>query len=995
MRLKRSAPVVLALLSPLAAIATAGAQPQPPEEPPAEAPPPQAPPAEAPPAGAALTPEEEAALAAEEEALGPDPARPPPAGKGVVWGVVSESISREPLLDAQITVVGTKYKAIADIDGRFRLELPPGSYELRVWYEVHQARRVQNVRVAGGKVLRVDVALDPDKTAEEVIEIEAAPDRATAAAQLLLRRNAAHVGDAVSAQEIARTPDRNAADAARRVVGATVVGGKYVFVRGLGDRYTNALLNGTPLPSPEPDRQAVPLDLFPSLILADITIAKTFTPDMPGDFAGGSVRITTREIPEKFQVQVTLSAGLNTESSFADRLTYRGSSTDWLGVDGGARALPAEIPDYKVIRLGAKPDGTMITGDELTFYGRKINAFMSTQTTRNLPNLSGSAVIGDTFKFGDGQQLGVMAALNYGRRFTTRSGEILRTFAPDEDNPGQLRRLNDYTAETGLDQVSWGGLASVGYRPGKDHQVSFTGFHSRSSDNEARVISGPNEEAGGDSITDTRLRFISRSLTFGQLRGQHTIRPAAAAILDWNLSLSHATADEPDTRETVYRTDAASGITSWDDGTLSGSHFFADQREDALGGGLDWTQPITRGDAPKTVKFGGLFSARSRSFDARRFRFTPRSVNPEVFRSPPDQLFTDDNIGTALALEEFTRANDAYDAEQRVLALYAMADLALTKRFRVILGERLESSLQSIDSFDPFAVVDAADPDRGRVKAELETADFLPSVGAVLKVTPESNLRASVARTVARPQLRELAPYLYTPYFGARDILGNPELNRTSIYHGDLRFEWFPSPGDVLALSLFYKQFYDAIEQVIIPTSGRGAGSYANAAAARNVGGEIEVRKNLGFLATRLEDLSLLGNVTLVSSRVDLGADAVGVQTNRERPLAGQSPFVINLGIDFASESLGTRARLLYNVFGERIAQVGALGLPDELEQPRHQLDLTVAQRVGKHVDVKVTAENLLNSPVRFTQGDDTGDESVTNEYKTGTTVTLSLTVNN
>lgn len=920
----------------------------------------------------------------EEEA--PDPARPAPAGKGAVWGVVKDSASKEPVLDATVTVVGTKQKATADIDGRYRLELAPGTYELRVWYEGHKARRLTNVTVTAGKVSRIDVALDPDKVVEDVVEVEVTPERASAAAQLVMRRNAASTGDAVGAQDIARTPDRNAAEAAKRVVGATVESGKYVYVRGLGNRYTNSLLNGTSLPSPEPDRQAVPLDLFPSLVISDITIAKTFTPDMPGDFAGGSVRVNTRELPEKFLFSATLSAGFNTQSTFANRLSYAGSSMDWIGLDGGARALPKDIPPYKLVRLGPKNDGTLISKDELTEYGRALNSYMTTRPSFDWPNLSGNVVAGNTFKFGKSQELGVVGALTYGRRFSRRTDEIVRTYTVDPTKKDTLDLRNDYKGETGLDQVSWGAYSTITYKPTKDHRLTVTGLHSRSSDNEARIFDGFNDERGAD-LRDTRLRFVTRSLTFGQIAGAHKIAAAGDAVVDWNLSLSYVTSDEPDTRETVYVLDGPTGIYNWDRGTLSGSHFYGKQRETGYGGGLDWTQPLVKGDLFTKLKVGALFNKKARSFDARRFHFIPRSnIPPETFAKQPDDLFRRENIGTLIELEEYTRPNDVYTASHDVYSGYMMADTWVHPRVRLIFGARVEASRQRIDSYDPYSA------ELAHVKGDLDTTDLLPSIGAVLKVTKDANLRISAARTVARPELRELSPFVFTDYFGAREIFGNPDLKRTSIYNADLRFEIFPGSGEVAALSVFYKQFYSPIETVILP-SNAGIITYQNAKGARVAGVELEVRKGLGFLAPVIKDLGVLGNLTLVSSRVELDDAQAGDQTNQERPLAGQSPFVINAGLDYNGEATGTRARLLYNVFGPRIAQVGSNGLPDVYERSRHLVDVTVAQRIGKRFDLKLAAENILNSPVRLTHGNDAnGAKSVVNEYRTGATFTLSAT---
>ncbi|UQA63775.1 TonB-dependent receptor [Polyangium aurulentum] len=927
-----------------------------------------------------------------DEALGEeDFSRPPPAGKGVIWGVVSDAKTKETVIDAQVSIPGTSFKAIADYDGRYRLVLPPGTYELRVFYQEYKAQRVQNVRVEAGKVEKVDVALPKEEAAQEmVVEVEADPDRTSAVAQTLIRKNAAAAGDAVSAQEIARTPDRNAADAARRVVGASVVGQRYVFVRGLGDRYTNALLNGVPLPSTEPDRQAVPFDLFPTTVLSDLTIIKTFTPDMPGDFTGGSVRVATRELPERFTVSGTLHLGANTESTFGNRLTYAGSGTDWLGIDDGTRALPSGFPKYKVAKSAEKPDGTLVSSREVNELGRALNRPMTTERTVTVPNMSGNVTLGDTLRFGTDHELGYTVALTYGRRFGVRRDEILRTFRIDKKTSPDLVLRNDYRTETGLDLVSWGGFAGLTYRYAKDHKVSLVALHSRSSEKEAREIVGQSEEGGaGRILYDTRLRFVSRSLTFGQLAGVHELKRLNAATLDWNLTTSYATSDEPDTRENVYLED--NGRKAWQSTTLSGLHFYANQAETAYGGGLNYTQPIIGGDAPTRVKVGGLVQVRSRAFNARRLRYIPTAETKEeaaAYSLPADQLFTDEYIGPALTLAEYTRPSDTYEADQRVFSGYFMADASPRKWLRVVLGARIEAALQILDTVE---------------KVELSKVDLLPSAGLVFKTTEKSNLRMSVTRTVARPQLRELAPFTFTDYFGAREIQGNPELDRTTITNADLRFELFPTLAEVAAISVFYKDFQKPIEQIILPSPG-GIISFQNAKGARNAGIELELRKNMGFAHPSLAGVGVLGNVTLVQSRVSIDETQTGIQTNNVRPLAGQSPYVVNAGLDYTNDGSGTRARILYNVFGRRIAQVGSHDLPDVYEQPRHLLDVTVAQRVGKFVDLKLSAENLLLAPVVFTQGPsaravpDQYVQDLTNvvqQFQPGATFTLSATIQN
>lgn len=963
---RRISGVVAALVTPLCWGAAALAQ----GDPGAAAPPPDGAAAQADAAAAE-------ALAGADE---PSPSRPPPAGKGAVWGVVTDAVTKEPVLDAQVSVVGTKLKAIADLDGRYRLELPPGAYQLRIWYEAYKPQRVQEVRVAAGQVLEVDVGLEPDQQAEEVVEVEFEPERASVAAQLLIRKNAPHVGDAVGAKEIAKTPDRNAAEAAKRIVGATIVDGKYVYVRGLGDRYTNALLNGAPLPSPEPDRQAVPLDLFPSLVLSDITVVKTFTPEIPGDFAGGSVQINTRELPTSFLFQASVSLAANTRSTFRDRLTYDGSSTDWLGIDDGARALPGEIPEYKVARGIRRPDGTFITRDDIAAYGRAINSSMATRRSFTPPNGSGSVVVGDTLKLRGEQRLGYLATLSYGRKFSPRADEIGRSFDPTRESG--LRQVNESTADSIRDQVSWGSFASVTYTPDPDHKVMLTGLHSRSSDDVALQSREVGEESGA-VYRDTLQRFVSRALTLGQLSGEHRIAALGNGTLDWKASVSRATSDEPDARENVYARDDTSGAWSWDDGTLSGSHVFLGLADTNYGGQLSYALPLVRGDAPTRLKMGGLVNFRTREFDARRFRFKAlRLDDPTVLRQEPGPLFSDENIGSVFELEETTRNTDDYTARTDLYAGYVMTDTHITRWLRAILGARIEASVLSMDvPKDPERNVDGDD------------VDLLPAASLVFKASPRSNLRLSATRTLARPQLIELSPALSQPGYSAREVEGNPELKRTSVVNGDLRFEHFPTPGEVMAASVFYKRFEDPIEEIIKPSGGKGRLSWTNGDSGHVAGVELEIRKSLDLIDPRLREITVLGNLTLATSEVRINPEpkegGVTIQSTATHPLQGQSPFVVNLGLDYSGESTGTSARLLYNVFGARLRTVGK-NMPDEYEQPRHQVDLTVAQRLGEHVELKLAGENLFDAPVLVTQGKESTDDNIALKYRTGTIVTLS-----
>lgn len=995
------APALAQGAPPAAPTQSAPAQPPPAPapSPPAPAQPPSAP--AQPPSQPAQPDPQEAPDAGEEDAdvvdVGEEAPPPVPADMGVISGTVVESSNGDTIIEAQVSVVGTKHKALTDLDGNYRLVLPPGTYELRVFYEGHKPRRVQGAVVGKGQTLHVDVSLETESAAPDpVVEIEVQADRTNAATQILIRRNAANVGDAVSAQDIAKTPDRNAAEAAKRVVGATILDGRFVFVRGLGERYTNALLNGSPLPSPEPDRQAVPLDLFPSLVLSDISILKTFTPDMPGDFAGGSVSIHTRQPTETFQVAATVFMGVNTVSTFQDRLSYQGGSLDWLGVDSGRRALPKGFPSYRLVSGIQRPNGTPVTDEEVWASGRRINSSMATDRSLAPPNHGLNVVAGGTIPLGSLGKLGATAALSYSRNFTAVRNAVFRrfNFAIDPakpDNPFPYKAAVDTAGEIGNDAVSWGGLAVLSWTPSNDHRITFTGLTSRSSDNEARTLTGYNEGADA-TLEDTRLRFVSRGLFFGELSGEHKVRSLKGMEVSYRLSGSVATLDEPDTRQTSYQLfeDAEGNVQRFWNGTptLSGQHFYGKQSERALGAALDVTQPLLEGKTPLKAKAGFFLQLRDRDFDTRRFHFRPMSGVPFTeYVRPADEIFTDQNIGTVVDFNEWTQNTDAYVATQSVYAGYLMADFAPSPWLRLIGGARLEAWSQKISSFDRFL------PDV-RDESGQDTVELLPSLAVVFKTTKASNLRASISRTVARPQLRELAPFLFSDFVGSRDQQGNPDLKQSSVVNADLRFEVFPGAADVVAVSAFYKQFYDPIEAIIIGGTSNELITYANAKGARVLGMELEVKKGLGFLSPWLADVSPIANLTIASSRVELDPTQ-GIQTSNVRPLVGQSPVVVNLGVDYTNEATGTRARAVYNVSAPRIRAAGSNSLLDTYEQPRHLLDLAIAQRIGKNLDLKLTAANILQAPIRATFGSDNKEENVVQEIQPGTTFTLSATVTN
>lgn len=920
----------------------------------------------------------------------------PAAGKGAIVGVVRQTEDGEPAMDAFVGVVGTDIAVLTDIDGSYRLELPPGKYTIQIVAELRTPMRSEVLVVSKGALTRLDakVVLEESSTepaVETVVEVEPASVQNL----LLERQRGAAAGDSVGRAEITKANDRNAAEAAKRVVGANIEGSRFLFVRGLGERYTNALLDGFPLPSPEPDRQAVPLDLFPSQILDSLTVVKTFTPDVPGDFAGGSVRIATRRIPTSLTLAGSVSVGFNTVSTFADNLSHAGGDLDFLGIDDGTRSLPDDLPAYKLVFFGDKPDGSTISRDEITQYGLDMNSPMSASRSLGAPNLSANVVVADSFSLGDWGRVGIMGALVYDRRLERIADGRLRTYNLEDGAGAGLIEQNDLAYERSTQLVSWGGLAGATLEVGDDHSISLTGLYTRAADISTTALGGFHAERA-TKLADTRLGFVARQLAFGEIAGKHTIDEANGFTIDYAIGLARATREQPDTRGSVYQYDGTLDVYAFEDDSTSGSHFFSDQGESTIGGKLDLTLPVVEKDVV-SLKGGGAFTLRDREFLARRFRYRPDTKDgPSGFNlcpseysiDCPDRLFTDELIRSeALELEENTRENDGYRAGLSVVAAYLMVDTKPAPAWRLTLGQRLEVSSQDITPFDPVNL------DEPTVTTTLDELSLLPAALLTYTPIPKANLRMSVTRTIARPQLRELAPFSYVDYFGGRETRGNPELTNTSILNADTRFEFFPTSREVLAVSAFYKRFFDPIEQVIGSSSGsQGVVSFENAPFGNLFGVELEARKSLDFIVDELRVLSLIANVTFAHSSVELDEASAVRLTSKSRPLSQQAPYIVNAAIDFDNPDWGTRARIQYNVVGTRLTQVGSKGIPDVYEQPRHGLDLTIGQKVGKHLELRGAASNILNWPTRREHDVEEG-EAIVEEYSLGTTVSLGVSL--
>lgn len=895
---------------------------------------------------------------------------PPPVSKTFVGirGRVTDAKSGEALIEASVKVTrGALAKtALTDVDGYYTLKLPPGEYDLRVFYEMYKARKLLNVVVEKGKATVVDLQLGGDESVVQEVVVEAKADRRSSEALLAERKKSVVVSDSISAQEIARAPDSAASDAVKRIPSATIVDGRYVFIRGLGGRYSSILLNRTDLPSPEPDELSVPLDLFPVSLLSNLNVIKTYSPDLPGNFSGGSLLVETNSYPSKFEIRLKLTFGYNSEATFQKINGSRGGGADWLGFDDGTRRLPRAVPNNLPVQNPPLDDAT------LERVGESFRNVWSVRRRMGVPPLGLAFSIGGVRNFAANRKFGYLVALNYGYR----DAQIVGTIANARLEGGTLAVRENATSITGIQSSQIGALVNLGLQLGT-HDLNLFSLYTHNADNEAQSLGGFSE-TDGQSFEGSRLRFIERELSYTQLRGDHRFARASNLEISWQGNVSIVNRSEPDTRDVTYNIDNTTSPPTrrFRDEPQSGERFFSRLREIAGGGGLHFVIPWTR----FKLRWGGVAQANSRRFEARRFRFVSNGSNPTALGLDPEDLFTPANIGPVFEIQERTLQADAYTGILTVSGGYLSGEFNVPSDLRIIAGVRYEAARQSLVPGSPTAITPT--PERG---VERYDSDFLPSLNLVYALTRRMNLRAAYAYTLARPRFRELAPFAYYDYQRRRPLNGNPLLQTTHIHNADLRWEWFPQGGGVLAASVFYKYFDRPIEQVIVSVADGGV-SWSNASAAHLTGAELEARTDFSFASRRLKALYAASNFSFIWSNVLLAPEQIGQVTSRERALQGQSPYTLNLTLGYSSEKSGTEIALLYNVSGPRIMEVGFQGLPDVFEQPVHRFDFTFAQRLPRGVRLKLAAANLAYQSVTLKQ-----EDILLKSFQPGVTLAASL----
>lgn len=873
---------------------------------------------------------------------------------GTASGFVLDGQTGRPIPGVVVSINGqSSSNTVTDTDGKFRLTLSPGTYTIGLAAPNYAPVEMSSVVIKAGEDAEASAVLSnkANVTSVDVVEkVDAVASNAEA--MLNERKLSAVVSDSISKEELSSGAASDAAGALEKVTGVSVVGDGFVYVRGLGERYSATQLNGAVIPTTEPEKRVVPLDLFPAGMIDSIKIAKTYSPDLPAEFSGGLVQIKTIEFPAQRIFQVALKSGFNTATTFNPFQTYpAGGGRDFWGYGAGVKGVPAEIPGDARLFQG------QFSQQQLQSFGRAFsNNWESTTNESQRPAFDWSAVAGGTFG-----RLGIVGAFSFSNKPQFQS-ELQRYLRVGAGSPIIFTEYKDFREYTEAGRM--GAVVNAAIRVTSNNKIVFRNSFTHEGEKSSRVFQG--YDGGVDGVINAqRLRYIQRMILSTGVEGDHSLPRFHNALIHWQLTYSRSQRDEPDLRE-VIRNQVPDGRFSFSASGGSGLRFFSDLKDRIYEPQGDFSIPFFKGKVSGLFKLGGRVTSRRRDFSARRFLFAPQRITTLDLFLPSNQLFAPANIRPdGFQITEFTRATDTYNAEMNIYAGYAMVDVNLSPRWRVEGGVRVEDADQRVVTFDNRV------PNAQPVRAGLTNRDPAPAVNVIYSLSTRQNLRLSASRTLSRPDFRELSPFDFNNVLGGFVVTGNPNLVRATVKNYDVRWEMFPGGNQLLAVSFFGKQFANPIEQTIVPSNDLRQ-TFVNAQGARNLGIELEFRQSLARLSSRLRSLSVSSNFTFVDSSITIKPEDATIVTSKSRALLGQSRYIFNSTMQWVNPRLRSDAKFFANYVARRISDVGTFGLADIYQEGNTFLDFVYRITLDEKARwaIRFEAENLANNHYRWTQGD-------------------------
>lgn len=886
-------------------------------------------------------------------------------GQGSISGTIIDEKYTEPLIGANVVIEGTAIGTSTDFDGKYQFEAEPGTYTVVISYIGYAEKKVEEVIVKDGEITYLDVALSDDAATLDVeVVVKAKVIERSENALLMLQRKSDKIQDGISAQEMSRFAVSDAANAMQKVTGATVSGGKYIYIRGLGDRYSLSQLNGLIIPSTDPYRNSAQLDLIPSNLLDNIITAKTFTPDQPGTFTGGNVDIKTKSFPEQMTFNVSVSGSYNTQSHFInDFLTHNDGNGDYFGYDDGSRDRPSLLSDPEIIEVlntQAPLLARLDVGGNGQSVAERSDRAMRAMNTEFQPGTTNTPINhGVSVSFGNqylvfGKPLGVILSASVRQNYQQLDSTLNRraNWILLNQNSDTLENQGDFVETRSEFNPRVNGMLGLAYKLSELNSITFNMIYNHNTNKTSRFLRGerPDNILLPDILEGRNLVFNERLLVNYQLGGKHVFSGLNNAEIEWKASLANSDMTEPNTRffENQFNTE----IGAWSipaSNVQRPFYFYRTLDDQQVDFKVDLTIPFSQTKGNK-LKFGTLITQKERDFSEFRYQIEEHLGFTEQYAGDVEQYLRDDNIGllrtdeigqrTSYILGNYlvdrTEARNNYSGTEDVAAFYGMLTLQVSEKIKFVGGARIENTDIEVISLDTTRQI-----------GTIETTDVLPSFNLIYGLTEDMNIRASYSQTLARPNMREIAPFESFDPLTQELYLGNPDLDRTLIQNYDLRWEWYITPGEIFAISGYYKNFDAPITQFYRLASSPEI-QFTNATSAELYGLEIEFRKNLASLGGLFNKLKLNTNLSFIESSMRVPRTTpIDPET---RPFEGQPTYIINASLIYEDQEKGVDAVIALNSLGDRLNIIGREGTPDIFDRGRTQLDFSFSKKDRKSV---------------------------------------------
>jgi TonB-dependent receptor len=906
-----------------------------------------------------------------------------------IRGKVVDAQTGEALVGAAITIEGRKEATVTDINGDFGFKGldKSGRYNLTISYISYKSKKIDGVQSGDdSNADSIRVKLIPDEHLLKEVSVTGLKRGNTETVMIQSAKNSPVIVSNISAQEITKTQDSNAGEVIRRVPGVSLIDDKFVMVRGLSQRYNNVWINGGAVPSSESDSRAFSFDIIPSSQIDNLTIVKTANPEYPADYCGGFIIINTKEIPSDNSFTLMVGGNENDATDFKSYKYSHGSGTDFLGFDNGLRSLKGGI--------GAKLKSIDTDGTDLLNNG--FNNDWMVKSRKPIGDFKLGANWNHHWMLGE-DKLGMIASMNYTneyRSYTNMKNNLFGVYDASNDRSVYLRHSVDNQYNN---NVRFGAMLNLTLlSPSGNNKYELKNIFNQLATNRFTYREGISAQS--DNEQSSEYYYRSRTTYNGQLTGKHTLGSDA---LDWSIGYAYANRHLPDRRRYLIDDVLETGVMALTTGN-DVSREWTQLDEHIMSANINDNHTFNFGNFSPSLKFGAYSEYRTRSYKTREFIYNWNAYSnnlPSDFRHQdiPTLLSDEQNFGAdKLYMLEQVRYRNNYDGHNTLGAGYIAASLPFGK-FGIYAGVRFEHNRMELIS-------NTRDNEVSKMSTYYTNNDLFPSLNALYKFDERNQLRLSYGKSVNRPEFREVSSSVYYDFDLASSVQGNTELKSCYINNVDVRYEYYPSRGEIISLAAFYEHFNNPIEWTYTVAGGTDLiYSYKNAASANNVGLELDIRKDLSFIG--LNGFSWSFNGSLINSKVHFPSNA----KEKNRPMQGQSPYLINTGLFYKNDPLKLNLAVLYNRIGKRIIGVGRsegttgsdenARIPDSYEMPRDVIDLSASKKCGSHWEFKANVRDLLAQNVTYKQFADVtyGDgtkrkvQQITRQYKPGRNIGLSV----